>query len=92
MEEGSHFLSVKADPAFDIAEFNLSVMVDGHEYCNANRIYGDDGPQELSCQALDRDHTSILGVSAQTQVGDLRCERHADSDISRSIFACEWRT
>lgn len=80
-----------ADPAFDVDVFDLDVFVDGEEFCNTSRIYGDEGPHELSCVVLERLHTSVQRVSVQTPLGDLRCARNVNSDASQSIFACTWR-
>ena len=84
-------LAVYADPAFDLDEFDLDLFVDGVEYCNAARIYGDDGPLEMSCESEYRSHATVQRVSAQTPIGDLRCERNDASDSSETVFACAWR-
>ena len=84
-------LLVYADPAFDVDRFDLDLFVDGVEYCNAARIYGDDGPLLMSCELEERPHAEVSHVSAQTSLGDLRCARHVASDADESVFACEWR-
>ena len=84
-------LQVYANPAFDVDEFDLDVFIDGENFCNAERIYGDEGARELSCGSISRGHQSVANVSAQTPVGDLRCERNNQSDAGESIYACEWR-
>ncbi len=91
VSNGDFFLQVEADPAFEIDQFDLAVFVDGLEYCNVNRIYDDEGPRELSCQAEERTHSSVQRVSAQTSMGDLRCERNNASTARKTIFACMWR-
>ena len=84
-------LLVYADPAFEVDRFDLDLIVDGVEYCNPARIYGDDGPLLMSCQSETRPHAEVVRVSAQTPIGDLRCARHVASDADESVFACEWR-
>ncbi len=88
--DGDH-LAVLADPAFDANEFGLSLFVDGKEYCNSSRIYGDEGGQEMSCEYETRRHTTVRQVSAQTPMGDLRCERNDASGSQETVFACAWR-
>ena len=88
--DGDH-LAVLADPAFDVNEFGLSLFVDGKEYCNSSRIYGDEGGQEMSCEYETRRHTTVRQVSAQTPMGDLRCERNDASGSQETVFACAWR-
>ena len=88
----SGWLEVYADPAFDVDAFDLDVFVEGSEYCNPNRIYGDEGAFELSCEILEILHMSVNRVSAQASgIGDLRCERNFQSDATETIFACAWR-
>ena len=65
----SEYLSVEADPAFDVDAFDLDVFVDGSEYCNPNRMYADEGAYEMSCEFEEKTHTSVQRVSGQT--GDL---------------------
>ena len=85
------FLQVKADPAFDLGEFELTLLVDGTEYCNSNRMYGDEGYYEMRCELEERGHESVERVSAQTSKGDLRCRKNAQSTNEQTIFACDWR-
>lgn len=85
------WFEVYANPAFDVDAFDLSVFVDGKEYCNPNRIYADDGDVELSCETDNRPHTAVSRVSVQTPRGDLRCEKHHTSERQRTVFACGWR-
>ena len=84
-------LLVYADPAFEVDRFDLDLLVDGVEYCNPARIYGDDGPLLMGCEYEERPHAEVSRVSAQTSLGDLRCARHVASDADESVFACEWR-
>ena len=92
IRDGRYLMEVMADPVFDVGRFELAVFVDGENYCNANRIYGDEGPRTLSCGSLERRHTSVRMVSVQTDsMGDLRCERNFQSTDQRSVFACVWR-
>ena len=91
LSDGEFFLTVQAEPAFAIDQFGLNVLVDGRAYCNTARIYEDDGPVELSCDADERAHRSVKRVSAQTYLGDLRCERNIKSDGRKTLFACDWR-
>ena len=84
-------LQVKADPAFDLGEFELTLLVDGTEYCNSNRMYGDEGYYEMRCELEERGHESVERVSAQTSKGDLRCRKNAQSTNEQTIFACDWR-
>ena len=85
-------LQVKADPAFDLGEFELTLLVDSTEYCNSNRMYGDEGYYEMRCELEKRGHESVERVSAQTSKGDLRCRKNAQSTNEQTIFACDWRT
>ena len=91
LSRGDYFLTAMANPGFDVDEFDLNVFIDGVEYCNTSRIYGDDGPTELSCAAEERAHTSVQRVSAQTSMGDLRCAKNDQSTPRVSVFACAWR-
>ena len=84
-------LQVKADPAFDLGEFELTLLVDGTEYCNSNRMYGDEGYYEMGCESEERGHENVERVSAQTSKGDLRCRKNAQSTNEQTIFACDWR-
>ena len=84
-------LQVEADPAFDLGEFELTLLVDGTEYCNSNRMYGDEGYYEMGCESEERGHESVERVSAQTSKGDLRCRKNAQSTNEQTIFACDWR-
>lgn len=86
-----YYMVVYADPAFDIEEFTLELFVDGKRYCNTSKIYDDEGPRKLSCEVEQRLHTSVQRVSAQTPSGDLKCERHVESDSNSSVFACVFR-
>ena len=85
-------LQVEADPAFDLGEFELTLLVDGTEYCNSNRMYEDEGYYEMGCESEERGHESVERVSAQTSKGDLRCRKNAQSTNEQTIFACDWRT
>ena len=86
------FLAVFADPAFDVELFDLSVFVDGIEYCNDSDYYADAGRYQMDCQLEDKSHKQVQNVSAQVYEGKgLRCERHRWSDSDGTIFACEWR-
>ena len=80
-----------ADPAFDVDTFDLDVFVEGKEYCNTARIYGDDGGIELSCESDERRHSTVRRVSAQSHLGDLRCEKNDASEAHETVFACAWR-
>ena len=62
-------LQVKADPAFDLGEFELTLLVDGTEYCNPNRMYGDEGYYEMGCELEERGHESVERVSASDLKG-----------------------
>ena len=85
-------IEVRADIAIDIAPFDLTVFIDGAEYCNTNQMYGDEGVYELGCEWLETHHSSVNQVSAQVRtVGGLRCERHVESTEVGSLFACGWR-
>ena len=82
--DGKYGLDVFVDVAFDIDEF-----VDGEEYCNTSRMYGDEVECEMGCGSLEKAHVNVQGVSARTQfLGDLRCTRHVESASAFSIFAC----
>ena len=86
------YLQVFADPAFDVATFDLDVFVDGISYCNGDDFYGDEGAYELSCAFEEKMHTSVERVSANVaDLGGLRCARHSASDSTETIFACRWR-
>ncbi len=84
-------LAVYVDPAFDVDSFELDLFVDGKGYCNTARIYGDDGALEMSCEYESRQHSTVQRVSAQTPIGDLRCERNDASDSYETVYACAWR-
>ena len=84
-------LLVKADTAFDLDEFELTLLVDGSEYCNTNRMYADEGYYEMSCESEERGHESVERISAQTPEGDLRCRKNAQSTNEQTVFACDWR-
>ena len=90
---GSEYLVVKVDPAFDLEEFGMNLFVDGVEYCNPNRIYGDEGEYEMGCESFQQvEHQFVRRVSVQTSsLGDLRCERNIASIARESVFACAWR-
>ena len=86
------YIRVFADPAFDVARFDLNVFVDGVTYCNPADNYGDAGPYRLSCEHEQKEHSSVQNVSASVDdVGGLRCVRHSDSNQDQSVFACTWR-
>ena len=84
-------LKVAVTSGFDVAEYELTVLADGHEYCNTTRMYADDGLTYLSCEYETRPHSSVSHVSAQTPLGDLRCVRHEISTTTVTTFACTWR-
>ena len=85
------WLEVYADPAFDIGTVDLNVLVDGTSFLNPHRIYEDDGPVEMCCSTEERPHNTIMRVSAQTPIGDLKCQRNSASDSYETVFACAWR-
>ena len=86
------YLQVFADPAFDVAAFDLSVFVDGVSYCNADDFYGEEGAYEMGCEFEEKQHSSVRNVSANVDgLGGLRCARHSESDATETIFACRWR-
>ena len=91
LTDGEFFLTVNASAHFNLSDYELVAMVDGKRYCNHTRIYADDGPVELTCQAEERRHGSVQRVSAQTPRGDLRCERNIKSTAETTMFACDWR-
>ena len=82
---------MSADPSVDVDKYDLTLLVDGSEYCNTTRMYADEGWYELGCESEERLHDYVERVSAQTPKGDLRCERNFQSNKDRSIFACDWR-
>lgn len=87
-----NYLRVEVDPAFDVDKWELDVLVDGSEYCNTSRIYGDEGRYEMGCGFEEKTHSSVRRVSAQTRtLGDLRCERNFQSTADETLFACAWR-
>ncbi len=90
-QDRNGYLTVRADPAFDIGAFELDVFVDGSEYCNTSQIYADEGGYELGCEYEPRTHSAVTRVSVQTPLGDLRCARNFQSTGARTVFACEWR-
>lgn len=86
------YLHVEIDPAFDADAFDIDLFVDGVEYCNANRVYGDEGRYEMGCESFqEQSHSSVQRVSVQTSLGDLRCARNVASDARETAFACAWR-
>ena len=90
-QDGSGYLTVRANTAFDIDAFNLTLFIDGSEYCNTSRMYADEGSYEMGCEYEARSHSSVTRVSAQTSVGDLRCARNVSSSAAVSVFACARR-
>ena len=84
-------LQVEVDTAFDLDEFDLTLLVDGTEYCNPNRMYADEGYYEMGCDSEERGHASVERISAQTSKGDLRCRKNTHSTNEQAIFACDWR-
>lgn len=84
-------LEAYADPSFDVARADLRVIVEGKQFCNTADIYGDDGPLQLSCVAVEWDHKAIRNVSAQTSDSAFRCAKNNGSTNQRSVFACERR-
>ena len=91
LHDGEFFLTARADPAFDVREYRLELLIDGKGYCNTTNIYHDDGPVELGCQSEERSHSTVDRVSALTPHGDLRCAKNRESTPRVSVFACEWR-
>ena len=85
-------LEVYISTVFDADRFDVDVFVDGDEYCNTQRIYGDGDLYKLGCHLEQRHHTSVERVSIQTgNHGDFRCARHTKSLNDAIIFACEPR-
>ncbi len=85
------WLTVEAQTSFDVEEFDLDIFVDGEEYCNASRMYPDEGFYEMSCAVVEGSHRDVQRVSVQTPYGDLRCRRNDQSSATESLFACIWR-
>ena len=90
-ESDSKWMAVQVDVSFDLDQFALDLFVDGHEYCNPNRMYGDEGYYDMGCHLDERPHSAVERVSAQTTEGDLRCGRSVQSNSQRTLFACTWR-
>ncbi len=84
-------LEVYADPSFDVARFELRVIVEGIAFCNALDIYGDEASLKLSCQASSWDHRYIENISARIPDQAFRCVKHTASTTENSVFACEQR-
>ncbi|MXX99387.1 MAG: hypothetical protein F4Y67_01020 [Chloroflexi bacterium] len=83
-----------ADPAFDISTFELSVFIDSQEFCNANPIFGDLSPVELSCATYEpRSNTPDMyaTVGPPNDPDVLICAKNVASTESRLIYACRWR-
>ena len=90
------YLRVRADTAFDVEPFELDIFVDGTEYCNSSRMYGDEGWYEMGCALEEKLHTDVTQISVQTSeypdvLGDLRCARNDDSTADVTLFACVFR-
>ena len=90
-QDRNGYLTVRANTAFDIDTFDLTLFIDGSEYCNTNRMYADEGLYEMGCEYEARSHSSVTRVSAQTSTGDLRCARNVSSSAAVSVFACAQR-
>ena len=85
------WLEVYASPAWDVDSFDLTILVEGLAYCNPERIYADDAPLKMGCEGEKRNHQNVEHVSAQSNKGDLYCERNESSTDYESIFACRFR-
>ena len=84
-------LEVFAQPSFEIPSFELSVFVEGTEFCNFNALYPDEPPLQLDCGFEQWTHESIQNVNARTANARFRCVKHVTSTNQRSLFACERR-
>ena len=74
------------DVSCDVDEFGLDLFIDGNEYCNGSRMYGDEGYYDkLSCHIEKTDHATIENVSVQTDSGDLSCSK-SQQPGSRQTF------
>ena len=86
------YREVQVDPAIDISERVMTVIVDGEEYCNTKAIYADEGFYTMSCGLQQGSHNAVRQVSVRNRgLGDMRCERNFQSTTSATIFACTWR-
>ena len=79
------------DVDFFIDEYDLTVFVDGEEYCNPLALRTGPDPYRLGCGDSVKTHSQVNNVSAETtSFGDLRCERNDLSRNFRTVFACDW--
>ena len=84
-------LEVFAQPSFEVPSLELSVFVEGTEFCNFNALYPDEQPLQLDCGFEQWAHESIQNVNARTDDARFRCVKHVTSTNQRSVFACEER-
>ena len=93
-------IKAKANPAFDVDEFDLKVTVRAgrlsETFFNTQKIYGGNGTYRLGeyfdlSQSLEKDLSSVIEVSAQTTHGSLSCERDKRSNATVLTYACGWR-
>ncbi len=85
---------VYVDTEFDYTDkYGMVVFVDSEEYCNAHRIYSDEGRFPLSCESPEEFHSNVERISVQTRGGqDLRCRKDEEqSNSQETVFACTWR-
>ena len=93
---GGTWWEVYADPAFDVDTYDLSVFINGKEFCNTNAIYGDLGQVELSCAGYEPQGAiqmyATVGASFTSRGEVLECAQNkASRPPNRLVFACRAR-
>ena len=88
-------LDAYIDTEVNVEEYALVVFIDGQEWHNPNRMYGDEGRYQLSASSIQQGttiHTSVGSVSIQSEQGDLRCRKSdSRSTAEETVFECIWR-
>ena len=82
---------MQADPAFDVDTHDLFILADAVECSNNFPIASNFSEGWIDCGTWYRNHEDISTVSAEVHcLGNLRCERHVESEPMRTVFACDW--
>ncbi len=70
---------------------DVTVLVDGEEYCNPVQIHGDGGGYILGCGSSKKHHYEVQEVSILVKnQGEMRCDRHVKSNTNLTMFPCIW--
>ena len=71
----------------------ITVSVDGVEYCNPVEVAADLGLYRLGCGNSAKNHYEVQEVSVSVRnQGEMRCDRHKESELTFTLFACIWDT